>query len=97
MTAKTVYDIIRRPLITERATDLQAMNPPQYAFAVHPEANKIEIAAAVEELFSVKVSAVNTMVRKGKMKRSRKGRPGHRPDVKRAIVTLEPGFKIDLH
>lgn len=92
---KTLYDIIQRPLITERATDLQALTPPQYVFAVHPEANKLEIRAAVEQLFSVKVHAVNTMRRKGKIKRSR-GRAGRRSLVKRAIVTLEPGFKIEL-
>lgn len=93
--SKTVYDIIQRPLITERATDLQALTPPQYVFSVHPEANKLEIRSAVEQLFNVKVAAVNTLRRKGKLKRTR-GRIGRRALVKRAIVTLEPGFKIEL-
>jgi large subunit ribosomal protein L23 len=92
---RTAYDIILRPVVTERATDLQALAAPQYIFQVHPSANKIEVGRAIEQLFNVKVKAVNTLLRKGKLKRTR-GHLGRRALVKRAIVTLEPGQKIDL-
>jgi large subunit ribosomal protein L23 len=93
--SRTAYDIVIRPIITERATDLQALEAPQYVFQVHPKANKIEIGQAITEAFGVKVLAVNTMRRHGKLKRTR-GRAGYRPDTKRAIVTLAPGEKIDF-
>ena len=87
------YDIIRSPVITEKAT-LAAENN-QVIFRVARDATKPEIKAAVEALFKVKVKAVNTLVRKGKVKRFR-GTVGRQSDVKKAIVTLEPGHRIDV-
>jgi large subunit ribosomal protein L23 len=88
-----MYDIIRSPLITEKATSLSERG--QIGFRVALEATKPEIRAAVEGLFGVKVLAVNTLVQKGKTKRFR-NRPGVRADVKKAFVTLAPGQSIDL-
>lgn len=87
------YDIIRRPVITEKAT-IQAENN-KVVFDVAKTATKPEIKAAVEQLFSVKVKSVNTLVRKGKTKRFR-GTLGTQSDVKKAIVTLEEGHSIDI-
>ncbi|WP_181701963.1 50S ribosomal protein L23 [Chthonobacter albigriseus] len=87
------YDIIRRPVITEKAT-IQAENN-KVVFDVAKTATKPEIKAAVEQLFSVKVKSVNTLVRKGKTKRFR-GTLGTQSDVKKAIVTLEEGHSIDV-
>jgi len=88
-----MYEIIRRPVITEKATLLSELN--QYVLRVAMTATKPEIKAAVEGLFGVKVLAVNTLVRKGKTKRV-KGRPGRRSDVKHAIVRLEKDQAIDF-
>ncbi len=87
------YEIIRRPLITEKATLLSEHN--QVSFIVSLDATKPEIKAAVESLFKVKVTAVNTLRQKGKVKRFR-GRPGRRVDVKKAMVTLAEGHSIDV-
>ena len=87
------YDIIRSPVITEKAT-IQAENN-KVVFNVSGTATKPEIKAAVEALFSVKVKSVNTLVRKGKTKRFR-GRLGTQSDVKKAIVTLQEGHAIDV-
>ena len=87
------YDIIIAPVITEKATLLSEQN--KVVFRVAKDATKDEIAAAVEELFKVTVTKVNTMVTKGKTKRFR-GRPGRRSDVKKAIVTLAEGQSIDI-
>jgi len=87
------YDVIRRPVVTEKSTT--ASEHGQVVFDVAIDATKPEIKAAVEALFSVKVKAVNTMVRKGKVKRFR-GRIGTRNDVKKAIVTLVDGQSIDI-
>ena len=87
------YEIIRRPLITEKATRLSEHN--QVSFIVSLDASKPEIKAAVEVLFKVKVRAVNTLRQKGKVKRFR-GRPGRRVDVKKAMVTLAEGHTIDV-
>jgi large subunit ribosomal protein L23 len=87
------YDVIRAPVVTEKSTRLGELN--QVVFRVSPEATKPQIKAAVEALFSVKVTAVNTMNVKGKVKRFR-GRPGKRSDVKKAIVTLAHGHSIDV-
>jgi large subunit ribosomal protein L23 len=92
-------DVIRRPLITEKNTWL--MDKGQYTFEVHPDANKIQIKAAVQSTFSVKVLAVNTLNVKAKAKsrmiRRGAGRiAGTRPGWKKAIVTLAPGENIDL-
>lgn len=88
-----MYDIVRAPLITEKMTLLTEKN--QFGFKVALSATKPEIAAAVEALFKVKVTSVNTIVQKGKTKRFR-GRPGVRSDVKKAVVTLAPGHSIDF-
>ena len=87
------YDTILAPLITEKATLLSEQN--KVVFKVDLNANKEEIATAVEELFRVKVTKVNTLVQKGKTKRFR-GRPGRRSDIKKAIVTLQAGQSIDI-
>ena len=88
-----MYEIIRRPVITEKATLLSEFN--QVSFNVPLDATKPEIKAAVEALFKVKVTAVNTLRQKGKTKRFR-GRVGKRVDTKKAIVTLAEGQSIDV-
>jgi large subunit ribosomal protein L23 len=93
LSREAMYQIVRNPVITEKATNLGERN--QVAFRVRLEATKPEIKAAVEGLFGVKVTAVNTLVQKGKTKRF-KGRPGRRSDVKKAYVTLAAGQSIDL-
>jgi large subunit ribosomal protein L23 len=87
------YDTVLSPVITEKATLLSEQN--KVVFKVAHDATKDEIAAAVEELFKVKVTKVNTMVTKGKTKRFR-GTIGRRNDVKKAIVTLAEGQSIDI-
>ena len=88
-----MYDIIRAPVITEKATMGSEHN--QVTFRVPLDASKPEIKAAVEGVFGVKVKAVNTSILKGKVKRF-KGRVGQRSDVKKAIVTLAAGNSIDV-
>ena len=87
------YDVIRRPVITEKAT--MASENGAVVFEVAADANKPQIKEAVETLFGVKVKAVNTTVTKGKTKRFR-GIKGRRADVKKAYVTLEEGNTIDV-
>jgi large subunit ribosomal protein L23 len=87
------YDIILAPVITEKATVLTEQN--KVVFRVAMDATKDEIAAAVEELFKVRVIKVNTLITKGKTKRFR-GILGQRSDVKKAIVTLQEGQTIDI-
>jgi large subunit ribosomal protein L23 len=87
------YDVIRKPLITEKATLASENNAVVFEVAI--EANKPMIKEAVETLFGVKVKAVNTTITKGKVKRFR-GQPGRRKDVKKAYVTLEEGNTIDV-
>ncbi len=93
MSKETMFNIIRAPVITEKATLLGDKN--QVVFRVALEATKPEIKAAVESLFGVSVLNVNTLVQKGKTKRF-KGRPGVRSDVKKAVVQLMPGQSIDF-
>lgn len=88
-----IYELIRRPIITEKATLLSEYN--QVTFEVPLDANKHEIKTAVEELFKVKVTAVNTVRTKGKTKRFR-GQLGRRVDSKKAVVTLAEGDTIDV-
>ncbi len=88
-----MYDIVRAPVITEKATLGSEHN--QVTFRVPLDASKLEVAAAVEGIFGVKVVAVNTLRSKGKLKRFR-GRPGQRSDVKKAYVTLAEGQAIDV-
>ena len=87
------YDTILAPVITEKATVLTELN--KVVFQVAKDATKDEIAAAVEELFKVRVIKVNTLITKGKTKRFR-GILGQRSDVKKAIVTLQEGQTIDI-
>ena len=87
------YDVIRKPIITEKATMASEANA--VVFEVSIDANKPQIKSAVEELFGVKVKAVNTSITKGKQKRFR-GIKGRRADVKKAYVTLEEGNTIDV-
>ena len=94
MTTKSeLYDVIRKPIITEKAT--MASENGAVVFEVAPEANKPLIKEAVETLFGVKVKSVNTTITKGKQKRFR-GMLGRRKDVKKAYVTLEEGNTIDV-
>jgi large subunit ribosomal protein L23 len=87
------YDVIISPVITEKATT--ASEHDKVVFNVHQTATKPQIKEAVEKLFDVKVKSVNTLVRKGKHKAFR-GRLGTQSDVKKAIVTLEQGHRIDV-
>jgi large subunit ribosomal protein L23 len=87
------YDVILSPVITEKATAASEKN--QVVFRVANTATKPQIKEAVEKLFDVKVKKVNTLVRKGKLKMSR-GSRGIQSDIKRAIVTLEEGHRIDV-
>jgi large subunit ribosomal protein L23 len=87
------YDVVRSPVITEKATMLSEHN--KVVFQVAKTATKPQIKAAIEKLFDVKVKSVNTLVTEGKVKVFR-GRLGQRSDVKKAIVTLEDGHSIDV-
>lgn len=87
------YDVIRKPIVTEKST--LASEHGAVVFEVDIDANKPQIKEAVENLFGVKVKAVNTTITKGKVKRFR-GQPGKRKDVKKAYVTLEEGNTIDV-
>jgi large subunit ribosomal protein L23 len=93
MPAPRHYDTLIAPVITEKSTLLSEDN--KVVFRVPLTATKKDIAEAVEELFKVKVKAVNTLVQKGKTKRFR-GIKGRREDVKKAVVTLEEGHSIDV-
>jgi large subunit ribosomal protein L23 len=87
------YDVIRKPVITEKSTLASEHNAVVFEVAI--DSNKPAIKEAVEALFGVKVRAVNTTITKGKTKRFR-GRAGRRKDVKKAYVTLEDGNTIDV-
>ena len=87
------YDLIIAPVITEKATIASERN--QVMFKVAKHATKPQIKEAVEKLFDVKVKSVNTHIRKGKVK-AVKGSVGEQAEVKRAIVTLEEGHRIDV-
>ncbi len=93
LTRAAMYDIVQTPVITEKATMGSEHN--QVTFRVPLTADKRAVKAAVESLFKVKVSAVNTVRIKGKRKMTR-GRKGQRSDYKKAIVTLAEGSKIDV-
>ena len=86
------YDIIKKPLTTEKSTNLQQFN--QYSFIVSKNSNSVEIKKAIEIIFKVKVNKVNTSILRGKGK-TFKGQYGFRKDTKRAIVTLDEGNTID--
>ncbi|TMM13144.1 MAG: 50S ribosomal protein L23 [Actinobacteria bacterium] len=92
---KDVRDVIIKPVVSEKSYALLDSNV--YTFVVDPRATKVEIRKAVESVFGVRVSKVNTLNRKGKRKRNRRtGAYGQRIDTKRAVVTLAAGDKIDL-
>ncbi|MDO8491140.1 MAG: 50S ribosomal protein L23 [Dehalococcoidia bacterium] len=88
-----VLDVIERPLVTEKSTALAEKN--KYAFEVATDANKHQIKEAVEKAFKVKVSSVNVLNVPGKLRRVGKHH-GMTPQWKKAIVTVAPGFKIEL-
>ena len=86
------YEIIKKPITTEKSTNLQQFN--QYTFVVSKNSNSFQIKNAIEAIFKVKVSKVNTLILRGKGK-TFKGQYGFRKDTKRAIVTLNEGNTID--
>jgi large subunit ribosomal protein L23 len=86
-------DVLIAPVVSEKSYGLLDQN--KYTFMVRPDANKTEIKIAVEEIFGVKVIAVNTMNRQGKRRRTRYGW-GQRPNTKRAIVSVAEGERIDI-
>ncbi len=88
---KTAYDIIKRPIVTEQSM-MEAASK-KYTFEVAKDANKIEIAKAVEEIFGVKVAKVNTLNMKGKAKRLGRYPEGRRPNWKKAMVSLTADSK----
>jgi large subunit ribosomal protein L23 len=87
------YDVIVAPVITEKATNASEFN--KVVFRVRKDATKADIKAAVERLFDVKVQGVNTLIRKGKTK-SFRGVRGQQSDLKKAVVTLAEGDRIDV-
>ena len=91
--SKDPRDVILRPVVSEKSYALLDDNV--YTFLVAPSANKIEIRQAVEEIFNVKVTSVNTINRQGKTRRTRTGL-GKRANTKRAIVSLAEGHRIDI-
>jgi large subunit ribosomal protein L23 len=92
---KQPHEIIKRMDLTEKGSRLTEQSN-KYLFEVVEDANKVEIKRAVEALFKVNVTGVNTLHRLGKAKTNRRGGVGFRPSWKRAIVTLKAGDKIDL-
>jgi large subunit ribosomal protein L23 len=93
LTRQQMFDIVRSPVITEKATNVSEHN--QVIFRVPLTATKRQVRAAIERLFNVKVTAVNTIRVRGKLKRFR-GRVGRRSDYKKALVTLSEGQRIDV-
>jgi large subunit ribosomal protein L23 len=94
---KDPRDVIFKPVVSEKSYSLLDANT--YTFIVHPDANKTEIKEAVQSIFSVRVTNVNTLHRKGKRKRTRRQSGvivGQRKATKRALVTLHPDDKIEL-
>jgi large subunit ribosomal protein L23 len=88
-----IYEVLRRPLVTEKSTVLQGMN--KYAFEVADDANKLQIEQAVEKAFKVTVTGVNVITMRGKKKRMGRREVISQP-WKKAIVTLKPGDKIEF-
>ena len=91
---KDLSQVVRKPLVTERFAELRERDN-KFIFEVHPDANKHEIRQAIEQIFGVKVTSVNTMNRKGKQKRTG-WTLGKRKDTKRALVRLAEGDTIDI-
>jgi large subunit ribosomal protein L23 len=95
VTAKNPRDIIIRPVVSEKS--YAAFDENVYTFVVAADANKIEIRKAIEEIFDVRVTNVNTLNRQGKRKRNRRtGTFGTRPGSKRAVVSLAEGDRIEI-
>jgi large subunit ribosomal protein L23 len=94
MSVRDPRDVLLAPVISEKSYGLLEEN--QYTFIVRPDANKTQIKIAVEQIFDVKVTGVNTANRQGKRKRSRGTRMGKRKDTKRAIVSLAAGDRIEI-
>lgn len=90
---KSPRDVIIRPIVSEKSYAGLELN--SYTFLVHPQANKTEIKEAIQQIWNVRVVNVNTLTRKGKVKRTRLT-TGKRPDQKRAIVTVAPGDSIEI-
>jgi len=88
------YEVLRRPIVTEKSTMLASQN--KYVFEVAPAANKPQIKEAVEKAFDVKVTTVNTAMMRGKVRRFGRRAGGQQPAWKKAIVTLVPGYQIEL-
>lgn len=93
MSSRNPYDILKRPLITERALHAQEMG--KYTFEVAPDATKRQIKEAVEKAFGVKVLDVNTLNNKGRRVQRMRMRPGKKPDRKKAVITLAPGQALE--
>lgn len=92
---RTPEEVLLRPVVSEKSYSLMEDNT--YVFEVNPDANRTEIRQAVELVFNVHVTKVNTLTRKGKRRRNRRSNTwGVRPDAKRAMVTLQSGDRIDL-
>jgi len=90
---KSARDVIIRPIVSEKS--YAGLEANRYTFLVHPDANKTEIKEAVQQIWNVRVLSVNTIIRRGKVKRQRYV-SGRRPDQKRAIVTLSEGDSIEI-
>jgi large subunit ribosomal protein L23 len=90
---KSPRDIVIRPVVSEKSYGALERN--SYTFLVEPQANKTEIKEAIQQIWNVRVLSVNTIRRRGKVKRTRLG-TGRRPDQKRAVVTLAPGDSIEI-
>ena len=89
------HEILIRPVVSEKSYSL--MNDNVYVFVVDPTATKVDVRLAVEKAFGVRVANVNTLNRKGKVRHNRRtNTTGHKPDTKRAIVTLHEGDSIDF-
>ena len=92
ISSERAFSIIKKPITTEKSTNLQQFN--QYTFLVSKDSNSNEIKQAIENIFKVKVIKINTSISRGKLK-SFKGTVGYRNDTKKAIVTLKEGNTID--
>ena len=92
MSLERAFEIIKKPLTTEKSTNLQQFN--QYSFVVDKQSSSNDIRQAIETIFKVKVIKINTSIIRGKMK-TFKGTSGYRKDIKKAIVTLKEGNTID--
>jgi len=91
---KSVYTVIKSPLVTEKSTSLNAQN--KYTFRIDKRSNKIEVRRAIEIIYKVKVAAVNIINMKGKLKRMRVGQEGKTASWKKALVTLRKGDQIKI-